>query len=65
MPLYTYRCPDCGHDTVEKRDFDAVYEPVACEKCSLLYDGKKHKLMDKNIRTTSAQGGLKGHAGNH
>jgi putative FmdB family regulatory protein len=62
MPLYSYQCPHCNHITVEKRGFDEVYLEIECEHCHTILDGKTCKLIDKNIRTTYAQGSVKGRA---
>ncbi|HAI11808.1 MAG TPA: zinc ribbon domain-containing protein [Phycisphaerales bacterium] len=33
MPVYEYRCHDCGHLTEELRTMSAADEPVVCGEC--------------------------------
>jgi putative FmdB family regulatory protein len=33
MPIYEYRCHDCGHLTEQLRSMSAADEPVVCEEC--------------------------------
>lgn len=33
MPIYEYRCHDCGHLTEELRSMASADEPVICDSC--------------------------------
>ena len=55
MPLYEYRCPDCGHEVEVLQPFDAA--PPACPMCFIrlppAYDGPVRTPMVKKVSRSS------------
>ena len=33
MPIYEYRCPNCGNEFELRRPFSSADEPASCPKC--------------------------------
>ncbi len=60
MPLYEYRCQECGHKFELRRNMSASDEPANCPECSSDQSERQVSLfisMVKDSPSTTSSGG--------
>lgn len=53
MPIYEYRCEDCGEVTEGLRSMSSADEPIACEHCG----SQKTQRVQSVFAASVAEGG--------
>jgi putative FmdB family regulatory protein len=49
MPIYEYRCEECGHLSEALRAMAAADEPLACEACGSARTGRVHSVFSAAV----------------